>query len=384
MISAAPGKVRPKNQKLKNFSIRPAARPVLKLISEPFKTTSDSTLRQVFRLHIKDDLEVGESAFGDYNTVITLWEELQKDYPVGEINKALVKEFRTRVSCQKIDVGTERERKRSPATVNKLMRVFKALVRRMWPKDSHNPEGLGLVDYFEFPGPLSEPANLLQKFTFSRKDLSALYRASVHAKPVKSHRRSHLYNALLWQCSLVLSLNCGPRTWDLFSLDWDNIVWDEFKYGALVFCAKKTEKAQRIPLNQVASIHLKAVRALKLDPVKIFPGFKKNKTFYSCWKNICRAADLESMKGRNTRFEDNRKTCSSRYDDSFEGVGAWVTGHCLKGVNAKHYQDATQRVRNAVYKLKQPVAFRKGAKELLAKLKEQQRITKRVTEQINE
>lgn len=328
-----------------------------------------STLRQVFKRHILEDLEVGDSALGDYQTVLNLWESLMRDLPVGQISKLTVKEFRTKISKQVIFRESAQQRTRSPATVNKLMRVFKALVRRLWPQDSHNPEGLGLVDYFRFPGPLTEPRNLLEKFTFSRKDLSTLYEACHHAKPVKSRRKSHLYEPLLWRTALVLGLNCGPRTWDLFRLEWPSIRWEDFRYGSVCFVAQKTEKAQRIPLNRLAAIHLRAVQEMGLDAQRIFPGFQKNKTFYRCWKNICAAAALQTMKGRTTRFEDNRKTCSSRYDDVFEGVGSWVTGHSLKGVNAKHYQDANSRVRNAVYNLPQPKAFREGARQLLDQMK---------------
>ncbi|MBA4030859.1 MAG: integrase [Planctomyces sp.] len=365
MISAA---TKPR-QRLKTYSIRPSSRPILKLLQTEDRCTPQSTLRQVYRIHIYRDLEVGEDALSDYNHVINLWEKLALDRAVGKIDREAVKDFRSRLSNQLIDKGTTRERKRSPATVNKLMRVFKALVRRMWPKDSRNPDGLGLVEYFRFPKPVSEPRNLLERFTFSRPQLSNLYNACIHAKPIKSHRHSHLYNPLLWQTALVLSLNCGPRTWDLFALKWANVDFSKYRFGAVTFTAEKTDKTQTIPLNKVAAIHLRAVKALSLDATLIFPSFKKNKTFYRCWKNICVAAQCQSMKGRNTRYEDNRKTCSTRYDDAFEGVGSWVTGHSLKGVNAKHYQDATARVRKAVYNLVQPRAFRQGAKLHLAKLK---------------
>lgn len=335
----------------------PAKAPQLRLFgNHGDRVGSQSTLRQAFEVHVLPRLDERRPAtLVEYWTLLAHWERLTENGPVGWIDREAVKQFRQRLIEETCRRGTKRYR-RSPATVNKILRTFAALIAPLWPADRFNPDGKGLVPYFAFPQPLPRQKRL--PFVFSRRELSALYLAAEACRPTGGHRRSGLHLPLLWRTAMAVALNTGPRTWDLFALRWEDVRWDDFRHGAVFYRARKTGKIQRPPLNRVARAHLEAVRRLELDADQVFPGFRKHKAFYAAWRRICARAGVQAP------FEAFRKTCSTWHDDVLSGVGAWLTGHSVRGVNAEHYQDPTRRVLRAVYRLRNPLEFRRGARVL--------------------
>jgi integrase len=335
----------------------PATLPHLKLFGDPSERVGPhSTLREAFEVHVLPRLdERSPATLVEYWTTLAHWERLTENGPVGWIDREAVKRFRQRLVDETCRHG-RRKFQRSSATVNKIMRTLRAMIAPLWPADRHNPEGRGLVPYCGFPTPLPRQKRL--PFVFSRRELSALYLSAEACRPTGGHRRSGLHLPILWRTALVLALNTGPRTWDLFALRWEDVRWDDFRYGAVFYRARKTAKLQRPPLNRVARAHLEHVRRLGLDHDWVFPGFRKHQAFYAAWRRICAQAGVRAP------FEALRKTCSTWHDDLVPGVGAWLTGHAARGVNAEHYQDPTRRVLRAVYLLRNPREFRRGARRL--------------------
>lgn len=310
---------------------------------------------QAYMIPRLEDRERKPKTFLEYEQAIAHWERLMMTesgcrMPVKEISDKTAKLFRKRLLSETPT--------RSKATVNKIMRHWSAVVRHLWPADRTNPKGKGLIAFFDLPGSLEEDGRL--PFTFARKELSDLYRACDVVKPLRGCRKSPIQIPLLWRLALVLEYNIGARTYDLFTLKWSDFREFDWKWGSIHFRAAKTRKLQRIPLNQQARLHLDAVKALALDSERIFPAF--NPTNASAirrkWRKICKAAQV------NGCFEDLRKTVSTAYEDLRPGVGPWITGHQLSGVNARNYQNPTKRVLKAVYTLKQPKAFIEGARLL--------------------
>ncbi len=335
----------------------------------PATTTSNSevppglalaTLRRCFQEHIRPELEESDRAattIKEYLTMLSWWEKYTDDPPINLIARKTVKDFRTELISKPFKRGKVKK-KRSPATVNKLMRTLAACITPLWPADRHNPGGKGLLDFFKFPESLAEDRDL--PFVFTRKDMSSLYLACDACRPTGGHRKSHLYDPRLWRAAIVLALNAGPRTWDLFSLRRQDVKLTEFRHGSVKFVACKTRKFQRIPLNRVSRAHLEYVLSLNLPSDRVFPGFAKNKSFYAAWKRICKKANVQAP------FESFRKTCSTKHNDIIKDVGDWITGHGLKGVNAKHYDNPTTRVFRAIYSFKHPREFVIGARVLIA------------------
>jgi integrase len=336
---------------------QPIPPPHLRLFGdETERVGPQSTLRECFTAFVLPDLdERTKATLDEYSSLLNHWEQLTRNGPVCSIEREMVKAFRKRLFNEPYKRGGKKHQ-RSPATVNKIMRTLAAAISPLWPADRHNPGGKGLVAFFAFPEPLPEQPTL--PFVFSRKEMSALYLACDACRPTKGHRRSPLYDPRLWRAAIVLALNTGPRTWDLYQLRWPDVRFTDFKYGSVFYRARKTAKVQRPPLNRVARAHLEHLRSLRIDEEFVFPGFKKNKSFYAAWKRICAKA------GVNADFEDFRKTCSTLHDDVVHGVGEWITGHGVRGVNAQNYQNPTRRIFRAVYGLKQPGEFRRGARAL--------------------
>jgi integrase len=321
-----------------------------------------STLRCCFESLILPDLQDEERApgtIGEYHTVLSHWESYTTNPPVSQIDRNVIKAFKTRLVEKPYKSGKQRK-KRSNATVNKILRTLRAAITPLWPADRHNPGGHGLVPYFKFPPMLDRVVKL--PFVFTRAEMTALYNAADACRPAQRFRPSLLYRPELWQAAMVLALNTGARTWDLYRLRWQDIRWGDFRHGSITFVARKTAKFQRLPLNRCARRHLEHLRSLCLDGERVFPGFAKNKSFYAAWKRITHGA------GVHVPFESFRKTCSTLHEDCVPRTGEWITGHGLRGVNAENYQNPTDRVFRAIYRLRQPKGFRLGERRILSLL----------------
>lgn len=311
--------------------------------------TCESTLRQCFEALVEPELvDRAEATRVEYEISLTHWERMTPDLPVSQITRELLRQFRQKLIDTPFRQGSQK-RARSPSTVNKIMRTLSATISPLWPADRMNPGGLGLIPFFRPLEPLKRQKKL--PFVFSRKEMSALYRACDAAGVTGGYRKTRLYHPFLWRTAIVLALNTGPRAWDLFSLRWEDVRFQDFRYGSVFYQAAKTGKIQRPPLNRLARAHLERLKALQLDAELVFPDFRKNKSFYAAWNRICAAAGVKAP------FEAFRKTCSTLHDDVIAGVGAWLTGHSVRGVNAESYQNPTRRVLRAVYDFRNPRAF---------------------------
>jgi integrase len=333
-----------------------SARPTLRLVHDGPRVGPQSTLRDCWEVYVLPELDERTAAtLREYHDTLALWERYTGNPPVEAINRETVKGFRQALMDKPFVRGRKR-RKRSPETVNKHLRNLAAALSPLWPADRHNPGGKGFLPFFKFPTRLPRQKTL--PFVFSLAQMTALYRAADACLVPGQHRRGGLYVPALWRLAFVLAFNTGPRTWDLFALRWEDVRWDDFRYGSVYYAARKTVKFQRPPLNRCSRTHLEYVQSLGLDADLVFPGFTKNDAFYRAWKRICATAGLQAD------FEDFRKTCSTLHDDVVPGVGAWLTGHEVHGVNAQNYQNPTRRVCNAVYRRKLPKGFVEGARAL--------------------
>ncbi|TWT63158.1 Phage integrase family protein [Rubinisphaera italica] len=308
---------------------------------------ADLTLRDLYETHLLEELDSPSvGTLSEYQTVINDWERLMQNSAVRHLSRKTVKNFQRHLANELI-----RGNPRSPATINKKLRTLGPLIRLAWPKDSHNPGGLGLCEYFKLPKPLTEENKV--PFVYSGKQMNALYKA---AAEMDWPRR---FPATTWRTIFVMHYTCGPRTFDLLSLKWSNV---DFEYGrgrgAISFIAAKTGKRQRIPLKNVARRHLLKLREHSRTDY-LFPGFQKSnhRHLYANWKKLLTLAGLPTT----CHLEDFRKTCNTAYEERFPGVGEWILGHSLSRVNAKNYVNPTRMVLRAIRKLPVPTEFKQGA-----------------------
>jgi hypothetical protein len=113
------------------------------------RITKDSSLTDCYQTYMMPRLEDRErkpKTFMEYEQAIAVWERLMASKTglrkaVGQIDAEAAKLFRKRL------LNDERSRNdrtlpgRSKATVNKIMRHWKAVVRHLWPADRTNPKG---------------------------------------------------------------------------------------------------------------------------------------------------------------------------------------------------------------------------------------------------
>ncbi len=340
----------------------------------PADTGPQTRLRQWFTEQILPELmeqiEIGERSLKTleaYENALTHWEQKATDPespggkalnpPVSHISEEVITSIRKRLMKDQFVLG-HRKGSRTNQTVNKIMRHLRRIIRSLFPKDSRNPKGHGIIELFPWPQELRRQGTLT--FTFTRKELSSLYLACAHCKSKSKYSRhkSPMHCPHKWRTALVLAINCGARTWDLFQLEWSSIHWDKFRHGAVWFQSRKTAKIQMVPLNRVARIHLEHLRKQYPEEKLIFQGFQKDSTFYRAWERI------KVQAGVKAPFESLRKTCSTLHDDVLYGVGSFILGHSPRGVNATSYDNPTPRVTRTVYQLKLPAEFRRGAKSL--------------------
>ena len=326
------------------------------------------TIRQAYDTFVRPERDPVSSATAtQYQSALNLWERYSGNPPVCQITRATIMGFRQRLIDTPI-IYTKLKQKsvpkitkhRSPATINRIMRELHVVVSPMWPADRVNPSGLGLMEFFKWPKVLvcvRQPPRV-----YEHEELDRLYLNADAVRPVDG-RRSGMHETRLWRLALALSLNCGARAFDLFNLRWRDVQLEpsgKYRHGWVEFVATKTKKRHRVPLNNVAAIHLRdcLVRPV-ISSQSVFPGFQKTKGFYSAWRRICRAANLSGD------FNSMRKTCVSRHNDIVFKSGYWISGHLEPGVFG-NYDNPSERIFEAVYKLETPSEFVKGAQKLIA------------------
>lgn len=309
-------------------------------------------LRDVFeQVHLPNLDQLAPKTLTDYGTLLRHWEKLTGNPDVAEITRSVVKDFQAKLLAGK----NCRRGKRSAATVNKLFRVLKPLIRCCWPKDSRNPLGLGACDYFLFPK--GAPVQRKLPRDLADDEISRLFAAAAHAR---CPGRPPIEPEKLWRAYLVLHLNCGPRTFDLLGWRWSQITFTEPREGCeatVEFVAQKTGKLQRIPLNATCAAALRAIRS---ESEFVWPGWQRQNATHvrRTWIKLCDAAGVRCV------MEDFRKTCNTRYQTHAPGVGPWILGHSMIGVNATNYWNATRDILRAMATFPQPACYAEWAASL--------------------
>jgi hypothetical protein len=297
-----------------------------------------------------------------YQGAIGLWTRYSGDPAIERIDTNLVRDFRNKLIETPFRWG-HCKRKRSVATVNKIMRELHVVLNPLWPADRYNTGGKGLIPFFKWPKALKKQLRL--PFVYSDANLDAIYWNCDACKQTTGCRTTALNLARFWRLALVLALNTGARTWDLFGLQWEavRLTDDEpYRFGSIVFQAQKTGKLHRIPLNECSQRHLQLAFGRRhefLDRGSIFPGFYKGKSFYRTWNRIVSAAKVSGLDGGLPKFESMRKTAVTRHNSVIWNAGFWISGHVDAGVFGA-YDNPSDRIFEAVYSCRLPASYLAG------------------------
>lgn len=312
------------------------------------------TLREIWEQQVAPDLphDTAKKTREGYLDVLSHWEALTDNAPTHRINRELLRDFQ-----RKLLQGKHARRKgqiRSVATVNKLLRTIRPLIARCWPRDSHNPDGLGLCDYFRFPAAVKWQRKIPR--VLSEEEITALFLAA-DAPTWRTRGETRLMGDL-WRAAIICGYNCGPRTFDLLAWERAKLDWTlqrEGCVGTIQFYSTKTRKIQRLPLNPTTAAALRKILPASLAATRpgIWQGWSRSNgsQVRLNWQKLCTAAGVDCV------MEDLRKTCNTRHQTNRHGVGPWVLGHNANGVNATNYYDPTDDILQAMASLPQPQCF---------------------------
>lgn len=295
-------------------------------------------------------------------------------------------------------------RKRSAATVSKERQTLNRWERFTRPADWRDDEpwpGPAIGDVT--PGLLNQVFQRAAEAGLSAATISSFrshlrtifnHAASVGAieqaprfPVVDSHRQAvriwsdeeieAIYEALaehkLLQSAFVLACNAGLRPVDLFLLRWDDLTEPAGNRPAVLeWTSRKTRKRQAVPLARVTWAHLERIRPmseLAAEPGWLFPGLSSPRCADPEKSREARARNrfmrdlLRRLKIRNAAkpWQICRATCNERYESVHEGVGQFILGHSLTGVNARSYREPSALIRRIVLELPQPPCFLRGA-----------------------
>ncbi|MGD9713703.1 MAG: hypothetical protein AB7V46_16820 [Thermomicrobiales bacterium] len=157
-----------------------------------------------------------------------------------------------------------------------------------------------------------------------------------------------LLHAAFW-----LMLHVGPRTEDLFLMKWSNVIEDVRGRRLLDYEAMKTGKLQAVPIADCVWDVLETLDKSDtylfpdmsnpnvLDPEKSVEAKVRNKLA----KRLMKRAGVDVP---NKPWQVARATCNERFEAHKAGVGQFVLGHSLQGVNATSYREPTEAVWQAV------------------------------------
>jgi integrase len=297
------------------------------------------TLREVFETFYKPDLvEEGRLSTAEaYETSLRAWERFTSNPAVGDIDAALLDAFR-RASL----AG------RSPQTVERDRRSIRAILRRIGPQHDRNPRGLGHLTQIPYMRPSRADLGFPRIVTF--EELDALYAAFGQA----TYPLSCVPAPEFWRTLIVLAYNVGARRHDLLTLRTSDV---DFGRREIRFRARKTSRAQVVPINATVIAHLRAIWS---DRAALFPNWHTAAKASASSRFRIRFNELQDLAGvRRLGLQTLRKTCASAYADlAGSDVAAYVLGHHTPGVSRQFYINPTRRVIEAVNSLPQPESFR--------------------------
>lgn len=306
----------------------------LKLFA-PGESPDDGGLnvRKAYERFIEPDLfESGTKQA--YETSIAKWEKYTPNPPINSADNDMTRRLRDGLLADGF----------SPATVRKTWTHVRAILRRCAPQTEGNPRGEGIIT--RIPWVKMPPSKPKIPRVGTHAELNAIYEACRVAEwPPRD--KTGIAAPELYRTFVVLEYNYGPRTQDLWALEWLAIDWERKK---IALVADKTSKLQGLPLNDVSIAHLQRI---KRDRRHLFYPTRCKRQFYREWERINKTAGLSVP----LEFRELRETCATNYEQICPGVGKWILGHAARGVTDEFYVNPGPHVLEAVHKLPQPSSF---------------------------
>jgi len=255
-----------------------------------------STLREAFETYVAAGITAPRTR-RSYQDALTHWERNTTNPAVNTIDDTVVAEFRARLINREL----------GPATINKIWRTLRPIVRRLGPKHPAHPERVGLLDREPYFAPLQTTRR--QPRIVGSVEFESLYDAcSVAEWP------QDLDAVELWRAALLAWRETGARCWEVWGETegcgwlWENLShagtrrrlpgrgWIRSRRNAIRFHSGTRRGWTTVELSKRLKAHLDA---LWHAGRRIFPATKCRSDFYDQWRCIVdRAAEtVPSVRG---------------------------------------------------------------------------------------
>jgi len=243
------------------------------------------TLAESIDRYITNVLPNKPKAVSDQTLQLTWWKEQLGQYTLANISPALISECRDKLASE----ITVRNKKRSPATVNRYMAALShvfTIATKEWGWTEDNP--------FSKVTKLREPRGRVRFLSDSERE--KLLQAS------KQSQSEHLYLAVL------LCLATGARKMEIMGLKWQDV---DFQRGVIILHETKNGERRVLPLTGKALAALKEFADVSQGKPSelIFPSNtnpKKPVDIRTPWENALKNAEIPDF-----RFHDLRHSTAS-------------------------------------------------------------------------
>ena len=315
------------------------------------------TLRAVFESFLLPDLiEQGRSpaTIAEYSNSLRLWELLTTDPSLAELERDHKETLKAFIR----DLKASRQPQYRPATICKIWRHLRPVIRRAGPLGDHNPDGEGIIGFVRPPRLPAVPRRINRV-----ANLDELQALSEGCRVATWPKRGNIAPEVMWRAAIVSFYNLGPRCWDLWCADpatphssgwrWPQI---NLRAGSLRYLPDKTEEAGEIeiPLNRVCVTHLAGI---KREWSAVFPASKSRGALYGQWAQIKAAAAATCPSVLDLEIQNLRGTCQTEFDSIHVGLGDFMVGHAPDGVGPSFYRNFFRKAKEAAEQLPQPAGF---------------------------
>lgn len=305
------------------------------------------TVRDYYERFLRPDLvDLSPRSLDEDRIALNNWERYTNNRPLDQLSEEDLRELRDGMQASG----------RSPSTIQKTWRELRAMLKAAVDDDL-----LRKVPKLRRKSRLVETPPKRQRETISEAELAKLWECCNFA----SYPAGMIPAPKLWRVALVIFWTYGPRTLDVFGLQWSDI---KFGDKLIQFEAMKTGKLQGLPITPTVEAQLRSIRqgAAVRGFGRVFPGFNSPGCFLKSkgkWKTGFRATWRREIFGRSgisqqIDLKHFRERAVTFYNGIFDGLGSWVAGHSVPGVTAQHYDNPTARIREAIEASPVPECFK--------------------------
>lgn len=285
--------------------------------------------------------EASPLSAGHYRSVLKKWSMLTGDPPLSKITNATLAKYRDALLAIR-----RHDKPLSVNTVRTQLQHLMILLNKAGPPGPRNRDAAGLIDpapWVKLPKGMPREPRIVSDETLNRcyEAAGQMLAPELELPPVN-----------WWRALLVVTVNLGLRSRSLFGLEWRDV---DFESRTLIVRPEinKGRKKQVLPINDVVTAHLKAIRPKRADDgERVFRWPFSIEMFRRYLKDLQELAGVEPF-----GLHQLRKTCGTRLWASNPGAAVLMLGHSSIEITRQSYVGQVSVLRPVADAFPQPAAF---------------------------